>query len=119
MSRVSFIATIAVGVIIFIVAYNPPELMVWLNLYANAGLISTFLWPIILGLYWKKANKEGAFASMIVGIGTYIAFSYVWPRPLGMHTIALPLLLALIAFIVVSKVTKDPSDEIIEAFWGV
>ena len=119
MSRISFIATIVVGILIFLVAYNPPELMVWLNLYANAGLISTFLWPIILGLYWKKANKEGAFASMIVGIGTYMAFSYVWPRPLGMHTIALPLVLALVAFVVVSKLTKDPSDEIIEAFWGV
>jgi len=56
---------------------------------------------------------------MIVGIGTYMAFSYVWPRPLGMHTIALPLVLALVAFVVVSKLTKDPSDEIIEAFWGV
>ncbi|MCF6463150.1 sodium/pantothenate symporter [Clostridium sp. Cult1] len=118
-SKVSFIATLIIGLIIFLVALNPPELMVWLNLYANAGLISTFLWPVILGLYWKKANKEGALASMIVGIGSYILFSYKWPRPLGMHTIVLPLILSLIAFIIVSNITEEPSQEIIEIFWGV
>lgn len=58
---------IVLGIIIFILAMNPPELMVWLNLFATAGQLSTFLWPTILGLYWKKANKQGALASMFVG----------------------------------------------------
>lgn len=119
MSRVSFIATLVIGVIIFLVAVRPPDLMVWLNLYANAGLISTFLWPVILGLYWKKANKHGAFASMIVGIGSYIIFSYAWARPLGMHTIVLPLVLSLIAFVIVANATEEPPQEIIETFWGI
>ena len=91
----------------------------WLNLYANAGIIATFLWPIILGLYWKGANASGALASIISGIGTYILFSYVWVRPLGMHTIVLPLIISLICFVVVSKLTKPPTNETIETFWGV
>ncbi|CCQ95134.1 pantothenate:sodium symporter [[Clostridium] ultunense Esp] len=119
MSKVSFMATLVIGIIIFIIAKNPPELMVWLNLYANAGLISTFLWPTILGLYWKKANKQGAIASMVVGIASYIIFSYKWPRPLGMHTIVLPLILSFIAFVIVSNITEEPSQEIIETFWGI
>lgn len=119
MARVSFIATLVIGAIIFLVALRPPDLLVWLNLYANAGLISTFLWPILLGLYWKRANKQGAFASMIVGIGSYIVFSYVWTRPLGMHTIVLPLVLSLVAFVVVANVTEGPPQEIIETFWGL
>ncbi len=107
------------GVIIFAVSINPPELMVWLNLFATAGQISTFLWPTILGLYWKKANKEGALVSMFVGIGTYIYFNYFMPRPLGLHAIVPSLVLSLVAFIIVSNITKKPSEEIIEEFWGV
>lgn len=117
--KISILATSVLGVIIYIVAFNPPDLIVWLNLYANAGIIATFLWPIILGLYWKRANAQGALAAIISGIGTYVLFSYVWPRPLGMHTIVLPLVISLVSFIIVSKSTKSPSDEILELFWGV
>lgn len=117
--KISILATSILGIIIFIVSYNPPELIVWLNLYANAGIISTFLWPIILGLYWKRANAQGALAAIISGIGTYVLFSYIWPRPLGMHTIVLPLIISLVLFIIVSKSTKSPTKETIELFWGV
>lgn len=118
-SRATTISSLALGVIIFLIAMNPPNLMVWLNLFATAGQLSTFLWPVILGLYWKKANKEGALASMITGIGSYIAFNYLWERPLGMHPIVLSLAISLLAFILVSNFTKRPSDETIELFWGI
>lgn len=110
---------IVLGIIIFILAMNPPELMVWLNLFATAGQLSTFLWPTILGLYWKKANKQGALASMFVGIGSYIYFDYFLPRPLGLHAIVPALTLSLIAFVIVSNFTERPSDEVIELFWGI
>ena len=112
-------SAIGIGVITFAVAFNPPDLMVWLNLFATAGQLSTFLWPTILGLYWKKANKEGAIASMIAGIGSYVMFNYFLPRPLAMHPIVASLTISLVAFIIVSKLTKEPSKEIIETFWGI
>ncbi|MGX4600450.1 sodium/pantothenate symporter [Faecalimicrobium sp. JNUCC 81] len=117
--KISIIATAIIGIAIYIVAINPPDLIVWLNLYANAGIIATFLWPIILGLYWKRANDKGAIASIISGIGSYILFSYLWPRPFGTHTIVFPLLISLVLFIIVSKFTKAPDDEVIEMFWGI
>ncbi|WP_343009176.1 sodium/pantothenate symporter, partial [Blautia obeum] len=100
-ATISLLVTTVLGIIIYIVAIKPPDLIVWLNLYANAGIIATFLWPIVLGLYWKRANASGAIASIVSGISTYILFSYVWPRPFGMHTIVLPLLISLISFIIV------------------
>lgn len=117
--KISIMATALIGIAIYIVAINPPDLIVWLNLYANAGIIATFLWPIILGLYWKRANDKGAIASIISGIGSYILFSYIWPRPFGMHTIVLPLLISLVLFTIVSKLTKAPEEEVIETFWGI
>lgn len=118
-SRLSFASTIIIGIIIYFCAFNPPPLMVWLNLYANAGLISTFLWPVVLGLYWKRANTPGAFGGILTGVGSYILFSKIWARPFGTHTIVLPLLLSLIVFVVISLCTEKPSEKIVETFWGV
>ncbi len=117
--RFTFVSAIVIGVVVFVTAYNPPPLMVWLNLYAYSGLITTFLWPVILGLYWKRANTYGAFASMSTGVGSYIIFNNIWPRPLGMHTIVLPLIISFTVFVVVSLVTEKPSERIIAKFWGI
>ncbi len=118
-SRLTKIFAFVVGVIIVIIAFDPPELMVWLNLFATAGQLSTFMWPTILGLYWKKANKEGALAGMIAGIGSFIYCNYFWPRPFGMHPIVLSLVISLVAFVLVSNFTKRPRKEVIETFWGL
>ncbi|EEG78735.1 sodium/pantothenate symporter [Dethiobacter alkaliphilus] len=118
-AKITFISSIVIGAIVFIASFDPPELMVWLNLYANAGLISTFLWPVILGLYWKRANTAGAFASIVTGIGSYIAFDMYWARPLGFHTIVLPLILSLAAFVIATYATPKPDQRIIKKFWGI
>ena len=110
---------VILGIVIFMVAKNPPDLMVWLNLFATAGQLSAFLWPTILGLYWKKANKQGAIASMVSGIGSYILFNYFLDRPLGLHPIVSTLVLSLIVFVVVSLFTERPDEETIELFWGL
>lgn len=119
LSSLTTISSFVVGIIIVLLAINPPKLMVWLNLFATAGQISTFLWPTILGLYWKRANKEGAIASMASGIGIYMLCNYYWSRPLGMHPIALSVALSFVIFVVVSKLTKRPSKSVLQTFWGL
>ncbi|NPV70707.1 MAG: sodium/panthothenate symporter [Firmicutes bacterium] len=119
-ANMSTIVTIIVGVVVYVTALKPPPLLVWLNLFAIAGLEATFFWPILLGLYWRRANAPGAIASMLAGVGSYLYFDQVilWKKPLGMHTVVLPLILALVAFVVVSCVTRKPSREIEEKFWA-
>ncbi len=36
-----------------------PEMIIWLNLLAFGGLQAVFLWPLVLGLYWSRANGPG------------------------------------------------------------
>lgn len=115
----TFSAAIVIGAIVFVASFNPPELMIWLNLHALSGLIATFLWPVILGLYWKRANAAGAFASVLAGISSYMIFFYLVPRPLGAHAITVTLLIALSAFVVTTYLTKKPDDHIIRKFWGL
>lgn len=89
--------------LVFVAALNPPDMIIWLNLLAFGGMQAVFLWPLVLGLYWKNASATGAFASMVIGLFSYIAFSTFKPDLGGVHAIVPTLLLGLIAFIVGSK----------------
>lgn len=103
--KVSFLSTTIIGLAVIIFALSPPDLIIWLNLFSFGGLESVFIWPIVFGLYWSKGNKYGAVSSMIIGMGSYILFDRLMPNALGMHTVVLPVLLSLVTFIIISKVT--------------
>ncbi|MED1865779.1 sodium/pantothenate symporter [Fictibacillus nanhaiensis] len=98
--KLSFGITAVVGLSVFAMAINPPDLLIWLNLFAFGGLEAAFIWPIVLGLYWKRGNANGAIASLIVGVGSYMFLHLNYPNLWGMHTVVLPIGLSLIAYIV-------------------
>ena len=102
----SFWVTTIIGLAVVLFAVNPPEFLIWLNLFAFGGLEAAFLWSVVFGLYWKKANKFGAVSSMVVGITMYIAIDRLAPHVFGMHTVTLPILVSLVIFVVVSLVTN-------------
>src|SRR3954470_17232426 len=96
----SLIVTTIIGLAVLLFALNPPDLLVWLNLFSFGGLESVFIWPIVFGLYWSRGNKYGAISSMVIGMSSYILFDRFAPNALGMNTVVLPVLLSLIAFII-------------------
>lgn len=85
--------------LVFVAATNPPDMIIWLNLLAFGGMQAVFLWPLVLGLYWKKASAAGAFASMLSGLVCYISLSVIKPDLGGMHAIVPTLAIGLITFI--------------------
>ncbi len=101
----SYWVTSIIGLAVVIFALNPPELLIWLNLFAFGGLESAFLWSVVFGLYWKKANKYGAISSMLVGLTLYIAIDRLAPHIFGMHTVTLPIAVSFFTFIIVSLTT--------------
>ena len=103
----SFIVTTVIGLAVVLFALNPPEFLIWLNLFAFGGLEAAFLWSVVFGLYWKKANKYGAIASMVVGITMYILIDRLSPHIYGMHTVTLPILVSFVVFIVVSLIARQ------------
>jgi urea-proton symporter len=36
-------------------------------LHFSGALVASMIWPIILGIYWKKANRNAIFSSMLAG----------------------------------------------------
>ncbi|MGG5255284.1 sodium/pantothenate symporter [Neobacillus sp. SM06] len=104
--KVSFSVTAIVGILVIFLALSPPDLIVWLNLFSFGGLESVFIWPVIFGLYWRKGNKYGAISSMTFGMGSYIFLDRFYPNAFGMHTVVLPIVISLIAFVVGSLATR-------------
>lgn len=73
-------------------------MIIWLNLLAFGGLEAVFLWPLVLGLYWERANAKGALSAMIVGGVLYAVLATLNIQYTGFHPIVPSLLLSLLAF---------------------
>lgn len=116
--RLSFWTTAILGIIVFGASFDPPDLIVWINLFAFGGLQSAFLWPLVLGLYWKKANARGALASMITGITSYFYLATHFKTFLGMHVIVPTLTVGLVFFVLFSISGPGPGKRVMDIFWG-
>jgi len=118
LNRMSFITTGIIGIVVFIFAIKPPSIIVWINLFAFGGLEAVFFWPTILGLYWRKANIDGAIMSIITGLVSFFIFTIYGIKPFGMHQIVPTLILALIAFVIGSLMGRKNDAETIALFFG-
>ncbi|XXM74327.1 sodium/pantothenate symporter [Lysinibacillus sphaericus] len=103
----SLTVTSIIGIGVFLMALSPPELIIWLNLFSFGGLEAVFIWPIVLGLYWKTGNAFGALASMLSGMISYILFHSFMPNYLDMNTVVIPILISFIVYVTVSLMTKQ------------
>jgi len=115
--RVSFGCTLATGTLVFLAAFNPPDLLVWINLFAFGGLEAVFLWPIILGLYWKKANATGAFVSMLAGVCVFIAITVSKFSFFGTHAIVPTVVVSFLAFIAANHFGRPTPPSVTRVFW--
>ena len=95
---------------------NPPELLAWLIWMAIGVMLACFVTPLFAGLYWRRATREGALASMILGLVGVFAFSYYakFIAPMPMHPSIYGFALSLAAMIVVSLMTKKPSEKLLD-----
>lgn len=87
----------------------------WAFDFAASGLF----FPLVLGVWWKRANKQGAIAGMVLGFlsGTiYLYYVYTGGTPwLGIDHLRFAIIgmpVSLVAMVVVSLLTPEPSAEI-------
>lgn len=107
LTRLSILITFMVGILVLLAAWEPPDMIIWLNLLAFGGLEAVFLWPLVLGLYWSKANAGGALASMLCGSFSYVFLLSYEIKLLGFHPIVPALLIGLLAFILINPLKKQ------------
>lgn len=98
LSRLSQLVTLLLGLLLLLAAWRPPEMIIWLNLLAFGGLEAVFLWPLVLGLYWERANTLGALCSMVTSAICYLLLISIKVSIFKLHPIVPSLLFSLIAF---------------------
>jgi SSS family solute:Na+ symporter len=116
---VSQISVFVAAAVTLLMALNPPDMLVWL-IWAGIGIMfATFAVPLLAGLYWRRATREGALASMALGLISALFFgglSYfkikVFAMP--MHFSFYAFVIAVVAMIIVSFLTKPTSEKVLD-----
>ena len=123
---VSRITVIVIAILAYIIALNPNNTIMGLVSNAWAGLGAAFGPLVLLSLFWKRCNFQGAVAGIVSGALTVIVWDYL---PLmggqtigavtGLYSLVVGFAISLLAIIVVSLCTKAPSAEMLKEFEDV
>lgn len=116
--NLSQICTFVIGIIIFFISINPPDVIWKINMFAFGGLESAFVWVFIFGLFWKKANKTGALLSMIGGVISYCTTMFFGFKIAGIHQILIGIIVALVFMIVGSLLGKPSSEDTLDVYFA-
>lgn len=116
--KLSFATSLLLGIIVFVLALNPPKLLVWINLFALAGQEAAFFCPILLGLYWKRANATGATVSMIFSVVFYLYTVIMNIKIMNMHQIVPTIIFSILLFTIGSYFGKPNSEKVNELFFS-
>jgi len=113
------IAIVVIGILGVVFALDKNSSVFKIVSFAWAGFGGAFGAVVLLSLFWKRANLQGALAGMISG-GVMV---FVWKflvRPLGgafdIYELLPAFIVSFIFMVVVSLMTKAPSDEIVKEF---
>ncbi len=121
--RISRITVLAVAVIAYVIALDPNSSIMGLVSNAWAGLGAAFGPTVLLSLYWKRTNFQGAVAGIASGALTVIIWDYIpfvggqtLGSVTGLYSLAVGFGISLLAIVIVSLVTPEPTAEMIEEF---
>ena len=109
-SKLSIALTGLMGVAAILMAIYPPDIIVWINMFAFGGLQTVFFWTMLFGMFWKKANATGATVSAIGGLAVYCVTMACGIKLSSFHNIILGVGTALILFLICNSFGK-PIDE--------
>ena len=116
------ITVVIISIIGVILAWNPNSSVFNIVSFAWAGFGAAFGPVMLFSLFWKRTNRNGALAGMIVGGVMVFVWKYliapiggIW----GVYELLPAFICSCITIVVVSLVTAPPSKEIVEEFENV
>ncbi len=113
----SLTATIILGLIVYIIAINPPSVIWQINMFAFGGLETAFFWVLILGLFWPDANKCGAIAAMGGGVLIYCLTMAFKIKFMSLHQIVLGIFFSLLLFLIGNSLGSRTDDKTLRIFF--
>lgn len=121
--KISKVTVVAVAVLAYLIAWDPNSSIMGLVSNAWAGLGAAFGPTVLMSLFWRRCNLQGAFAGILSGGLTVIIWDYI---PLaggqtlgtvtGLYSLAIGFLISIVLIVVVSLCTKAPDQSILDEF---
>jgi sodium/proline symporter len=121
--RISRITVVVVAVLAYLIAWNPNSSIMGLVSNAWAGLGAAFGPIVLMSLFWRRTNFYGAVTGIISGGAAVLVWDYL---PLvhgqtlgdvtGLYSLLVGFVLSIVLIVVVSLLTKAPSEEILREF---
>lgn len=105
-----------IAVIAVLIASNPNSGTI-MGLVENAwGVFGAAFGPaILLALFWRRFNFQGAVAGILTGAAVDILW-LVFLKSTGIYEIIPGFILSLVVAIIVTLITKKPGEEVVEVF---
>ncbi len=119
----SYGTTAIVGALVTIAAMRPPDFLQYIIVFTGGGFAATFLFPTMLGIFWKGMTKQGALCSMIGGfliiVGLFVPSMFGGSRMnvCGFHPVLLGLFGSLFLAITVSKLTGPAPEHLVRRYF--
>ncbi|MFT6430457.1 MAG: sodium/proline symporter [Halopseudomonas sp.] len=107
-------AVVGIAILALVFAFNPESTVLSLVSYAWAGFGAAFGPAVILSLFWKRMNRNGALAGIIVGGVTVVVYKQI--DTIGLYEIIPGFILATIAIVVATLLSPPPSATIEATF---
>ena len=116
------LTVVGIAIVGILLAWNPNSSVFRIVSFAWAGFGAAFGPVMILALFWKRMNRQGALAGMIAGGAMVFIWKYLI-APMGgafsIYELLPAFIVSLIAIVVVSLATAPPAQEIVEEFEAV
>ncbi len=107
-------AVVGIAFLALLFAFNPDSTVLGLVSYAWAGFGAAFGPAIVLSLFWKRMNRNGALAGILVGGLTVVIYKQI--DTIGLYEIIPGVILATIAIVVATLASAPPSSTIEATF---
>ena len=121
--KIGRLVPIVVAVLAIFIAWNPDSSIMALVSDAWAGLGSAFGPLVVMSLFWKRTNLQGAIAGLVSGAATVLIWDYLpimggqtIGAATGLYSLLVGFIVSLVFIIVVSLITKAPEQAILDEF---
>ena len=122
---ISKVVVVLSALVTMILAINPPEMLAILIWMGIGVMLATFAVPLLAGLYWRGATRQGALAAMSLGLVSALLFGFpnyfkvvlldIDFAKIPLHFSAYAFIISIIAMVVVSLLTKKTDEKVLDA----
>ena len=120
--KIAKITVILISTLAVIIAVNPDSSVFSIVAFAWAGFGATFGPVMLLALFWKRSNKQGAIAGMIAGTIMVFVWKYGISKlggPFAIYELLPAFIIALIVNVVVSLATAAPEQRLLDVYESI